>query len=717
MKKNTSASNYSKSSTRTTEKKSKNKSRTYSRDSEYSQEEDENDNSSSYDSATTGAYAHRNKYNKSSSKSSMNDVQTSLDSVVWTIDGRHLCNILYTLMKNAKDAVYISASSIDWNLILNEDPKISLLEMIIFLCNVSEVSVFILMGERMFLEQKIPDQLTQLQNFVVKTIPQFGPLVKDEIIPWVPSVEEWVSKTTSIGISELNNMSISKMGSKGIYEYNQSYVLIDTSFILLGAFDLDHTLSGCIEHIHEDMIKEQLMNLHSQLPQLSTEGTMNEVDPNIDDTSFSESTFPASNFQTVSASNFPTASGSNWKTVPGSNFPTAAASNFRVSNQILIDNQSSISLQDAHDVQDNTSISTSILYAPFGLISKIGSMLCCNWMNFNSDPLQAMPNVEVDNLKTSPSKNNNSGKRIKCANNDNSDDFQTLAYHRVCSVIRPTYDMVQFVLQNWDTMGNAVPVITPWSDLKLTGSFAHEQSELYYIVQFVQQCKEFLYIETSHLNSSLKTDNKFIECVVDRLITAHEKCLLNKNQFDIDPFRVVIFTNANFTKGTIFDKCMSQHTNQTEQYIVELISNRGYEMQDFKNRLFIGYLMNKHQYIVIKSTVVIQDETRALLTSANLNDRSLMKLNKELGIVLNHHERVADLRQYLWRDHLQFNFRYNEGKYDDVEHIFSPEEFFQACNKEYGNIQRFSPGSNPVGNTYGYAMKCLSEFLGKNIRR
>ena len=619
---------------------------------------------------------------------SKENVKTVLDNATFSIDGKHIVYTLYNLLKGAQNTVYISASLIDWNLPLNEEPTITLAEMIVFLCNVNNVTVFILMGERILIEQVVPEELLSLRNCVIKIIPQFGPIVKDEAISWVPSVEQWIEKTTSVGIFEFNNVSISKLSHKGVFEYNQSYVMVDNKYLLLGAFELNDTLSGYIEHIDEEMIKEQLVN-HEDVDLDKDLNLDKDLDVNKpkyfgenSDISFSE---------------------------------TSEVNKDGVINKDTVLNNNRIINKNKEETkagkQNSAGQSTSYFGSLTNAFTGLGSFLCCNSL-LNLDNSHAAPRISTDDpsendltqSESNRNESNNNESNLNYSLAGDSNIVKKLAFHRVCTVIYPTPDLIHFVQNNWDQNGKAVPMISPFSDLQLIGSFKENQSELALLTKWITEAKELIYIETSHINSSAKTSNKLIEAIVDRLIVAHEKCLIKKGEFAIDPMRVIILTNANYFQGSLLDRFSSFHVDHTADYILKLISMRGYKPIEFRNRLFVGYLSNQYQYIYIKSTVVIQDNCRALLTSANLNDRSLMKQNQELGIAIHHQERVSDLRQFLWRDHLQYTFQkldeqnepnyneqgYNEnGKIKDSTKEITVQQFFSACHHMNGNLRRF----------------------------
>src|SRR5665648_24144 len=168
------------------------------------------------------------------------------DSLTWCVDGRGIISTLYSLLQNAKTEVYISVSMIDWGLILDEERGITLLDMLAHLCN-NEVSLFLLLGERLFQQITIPYELVH-PNCIVKFVSQYGPSIKDASIMWVPSMDELISSHRDLPISQFNNKSINQLGETGVFEYNLCYVMVDRKLLLLGPLEFDYTLYGSIGH-------------------------------------------------------------------------------------------------------------------------------------------------------------------------------------------------------------------------------------------------------------------------------------------------------------------------------------------------------------------------------------------------------------------------------------------------------------------------------------
>lgn len=586
-------------------------------------------------------------------------LKNPMEYLSWCLDGRHIVSTLYDLLLNAQESVYISVSVLKWDLVINPSTGMTLLHMIMYLCN-NEVPVYLLLGERMLLNQKIPHAQLPPKCFI-KIVPQFGPTVKDESVVWVDSIDALVRDTTSVPIEDFNNKTISELGLKGVYEHNHCYILVDRRLAMLGAIELDDTLNGTFQHREDEQSNDHNDQKHDvgsnqQSQQNSTTGGI---------------------FSILSTTSSPV----EWIQ--------------RHLLQSLNNACCSMDLNNGNGSNNNNNNHNSLadLEPPDGISP------------LDKNKTQMM-NQDHNSSNNSTSTRSNKVQRNKYTSGT--------TFHRVAVVVRATPDLNAFVLKNWEQAGNASPIATPYPQLRLVGSFRPTNnnncnSELQLIYSMIEHATDMIYIETPHLNSTDSTTNRIIEAIVNRLLYAHERCLAENGNFSVDPCRAVILTNANYAGG-LLERLSSIHTDHSADYAKSLIGKNGFRSGALRNRLFMGYLCAKSRYIYIKSTVVIQDCKISLLTSSHLNDRSMSGLNTELGIVIEHEDRVADLRQYLWQDHLRIHN--NNGN-----NLVRSGEFFRSCYKEDGNICRFRIQQDLFSSAIRKVLEFVSSLLRRCIKR
>jgi hypothetical protein len=147
-----------------------------------------------------------------------------VETICCLVDQAVINSEVFALIAGAKKSVYVSRPMID----LARDPVMLAIN---HLCASGGASsgpdVFVLMssdGYNVARESGLP---TLPPRCTVRVAKDFGPKLKDELIPWTRTVEAIVDvvKTKSPHL---------KIVDEGIYKYNQCYVLIDESILLIG---------------------------------------------------------------------------------------------------------------------------------------------------------------------------------------------------------------------------------------------------------------------------------------------------------------------------------------------------------------------------------------------------------------------------------------------------------------------------------------------------
>lgn len=142
----------------------------------------------------------------------------------------HVCDLLMTIT-DSKSIIYISTPYIDWDYtIIHHGKQITVYELINNICEVSHVNILVKEGGILYNKSDILPRLPTSCN--VKTVKNFGPILKDHFLPWTSTVEEIFN----------NNKSDEKIDhafetiNRGIYSFNQSYILINNAIAVVGDF-------------------------------------------------------------------------------------------------------------------------------------------------------------------------------------------------------------------------------------------------------------------------------------------------------------------------------------------------------------------------------------------------------------------------------------------------------------------------------------------------
>lgn len=125
----------------------------------------------------------------------------------------------------------------------------------------------------------------------------------------------------------------------------------------------------------------------------------------------------------------------------------------------------------------------------------------------------------------------------------------------------------------------------------------------------------------------------------------------------------------------------------------------GYELKDtpgIKAHICTLVADNAWQEVYVHSKVTIMDDTFTIISSANLNTRSMEK-DTELGIILQTGEVARDLRKRLWSLHTKKNAAANPDRmhdYNVAENVFDKWGELMRNNrlaKMRGNVKPFYP--------------------------
>jgi hypothetical protein len=458
------------------------------------------------------------------------------DALTWCVDGASIVSSLYSLLQHAHREVYISAKTIDWNLLLDAQHQITLLDILAHLCN-NEVRVHILLSERSSEGPiPIPGEL-QHPNCAIKVVPRFGPTIKESVHFWVPSLDQMLLNYQKTPIAQFNNLTLEQIGDKRVFQYNCSYVMVDRKLALLGAFDLDSTLQRQVSSLGHHRADK---------------------DDDRDDTN-DEDVDEQQQHNSTGISRAPRGGASN-NDDGGFGLPRALTS--QLSSWF------------------NTAMN-SIQCSLHPIIST-GSSAPEKYPSAKYDDDHNMPSAAITTTSTTTTTTTTTTTATESVPLFSmSADY----YHRVNVVTRCTPSMCEYFLKNWLLHGRATPLRSLTPEIQLVGSFPlfpqqtnnnnnnHNNNNNTYnsscsteatvLKKMFAQAQQLIYIETPHLHSTDVTQNRIVYSVLKRLIHAHETCLRHESKFDADPVRAVILTNANYTGLSLSDRMDSLHTNQT----------------------------------------------------------------------------------------------------------------------------------------------------------
>lgn len=288
---------------------------------------------------------------------------------------------------------------------------------------------------------------------------------------------------------------------------------------------------------------------------------------------------------------------------------------------------------------------------------------------------------------------------------------------------------VDFVRENWDTRGcssllaHTSTTTTTIASSKIVGGnrLYNPEEETNLICQWIDEAKEYCYLETSIFLSHATTKNRIAEHLVRRLLRAHRTTVSandGNSNLSVDPFCCVILTNMEHTNGTRFESpsYIADKVNYSLQYIIEELKNAGVVPTDLKNRIFLGHLMPLHTNFdnlsIIKGTFFIQDGKKCLLSSSSISDRSLTGIaDRELAITIFDSKRIKSLEQEVWSNHLCHPLHKPDGTPDPLTFI----SFFEGCVEQQGRVKKpqLWAGGQKIFQHYKVYDFLLSRILGK----
>lgn len=149
-----------------------------------------------------------------------------MESLYWCRGEKEISTCISDMFEAAKERIFISVPTFDWNVLLGPSGKRKLLITLIQEAVARKVEVCILTGEE-FLRTKREDHPPD--GCFVRYVSRFGPKIKDETVLW--HWDNFVSE-------KLTDGTLVSLGGKRIFSHNQRYILCDQERALIGPFSL-----------------------------------------------------------------------------------------------------------------------------------------------------------------------------------------------------------------------------------------------------------------------------------------------------------------------------------------------------------------------------------------------------------------------------------------------------------------------------------------------